>query len=246
MPRYPKIPAQDPLKAIGYLRVSTEDQALGPEAQLASLRQWAALHRVEILDVMEDRGVSGAAPLEARPGLLAALAAMGRHGAGVLLVAKQDRLARDLVVAAMIERLVERNGGRILSADGIGAGDGPESALLRAMVRAFAEYERALIRARTSAALQAKRARGERAGQIPWGYGLGDNGRTLVPDLAEQESIRVATGLRAAGMAFGKIAEALTAGGHQPRGRYWHPQTVARMVLAESGLPVRDDLEPVG
>jgi DNA invertase Pin-like site-specific DNA recombinase len=139
----------------------------------------------------------------------------------------------------MIERLVERNGGRILSADGIGAGDGPESALLRAMVRAFAEYERALIRARTSAALQAKRARGERAGQIPWGYGLGDNGRTLVPDLAEQESIRVATGLRAAGMAFGKIAEALTAGGHQPRGRYWHPQTVARMVLAESGLPVR-------
>jgi len=232
MPRYPKIPAQDPLKAIGYLRVSTEDQALGPEAQLASLRQWAALHRVEILDVMEDRGVSGAAPLEARPGLLAALAAMGRHGAGVLLVAKQDRLARDLVVAAMIERLVERNGGRILSADGIGAGDGPESALLRAMVRAFAEYERALIRARTSAALQAKRARGERAGQIPWG-------RTLVPDLAEQESIRVATGLRAAGMAFGKIAEALTAGGHQPRGRYWHPQTVARMVLAESGLPVR-------
>jgi len=47
----------------------------------------------------------------------------------------------------MIERLVERNGGRILSADGIGAGEGPESALLRAMVRAFAEYERALIRA---------------------------------------------------------------------------------------------------
>jgi DNA invertase Pin-like site-specific DNA recombinase len=230
MPRHPKIPAQDPRKAIGYLRVSTEDQALGPEAQLASLRQWATLHRVEIIEVMEDRGVSGAAPLEARPGLLAALAAMGRHGAGVLLVAKQDRLARDLVVAAMIERLVERNGGRILSADGIGAGDGPESALLRAMVRAFAEYERALIRARTSAALQAKRARGERAGQVPWGYSLGPDGRSLVVEPLEQGAIAEAKRLRAEGLSFSKIAGALAATGFQPRGRYWHPQTVARIV----------------
>jgi DNA invertase Pin-like site-specific DNA recombinase len=230
MPRHPKKPVLDPKRAIGYLRVSTEDQALGPEAQLASLRRWAALHQVELLEVLEDRGISGAASLEARPGLLAAIEAMHRHGAGVLLVAKQDRLARDLVVAAMIERLVERAGGRIMSADGVGAGEGPEAGLMRAMVRAFAEYERALIRARTSAALQAKRARGERAGQIPWGFSLGADGRSLIEDPEEQAAIQDARRLRGEGLAFGRIAAALKELGHCPRGRYWHPQTVARMV----------------
>jgi len=43
----------------------------------------------------------------------------------------------------MVERLVERVGGKGLSADGTGNGDGPEHALLRNIVAAFAEYERA-------------------------------------------------------------------------------------------------------
>ena len=46
-----------------------------------------------------------------------------------------------------------------------GNGDGPEHALPRNIVAAFAEYERALIRARTRAALAVKRARSERVGQ---------------------------------------------------------------------------------
>ena len=74
-------------------------------------------------------------------------------------------LARDVVVSGMVERLVERVGGKVLSADGTGNGDGPEHALPRNIVAAFAEYERALIRARTRAALAVKRARSERVGQ---------------------------------------------------------------------------------
>ena len=72
-------------------------------------------------------------------------------------------LARDVVVSGMVDRLVERVGGKVLSADG--NGDGPEHALRRNIVAAFAEYERALIRARTRAALAVKRARSERVGQ---------------------------------------------------------------------------------
>lgn len=53
-------------------------------------------------------GVSGAASVEERPGLVAALAALRVHGAGVLVAAKRDRIARDTVVAAMVERAASK------------------------------------------------------------------------------------------------------------------------------------------
>ena len=60
--------------AVGYIRVSTEEQTLGPEAQRVALARWAEARKIQLVAVHEDRGVSGAAPLDRRPGLLAALA----------------------------------------------------------------------------------------------------------------------------------------------------------------------------
>jgi DNA invertase Pin-like site-specific DNA recombinase len=84
-----------------------------------------------------------------------------------LLVAKRDRLGRDPIVVAMIESAVVRKGARIVSAAGEGTeGDEPSHVLMRHLIDAFAEYERLIIVARTKAALQAKKARGERVGYI--------------------------------------------------------------------------------
>jgi hypothetical protein len=58
--------------------------------------------------VHEDRGLSGKLGMEKRPGLLAAVADLRRGD--VLLVAKRDRLGRDPIVVAMVERLVTRKG----------------------------------------------------------------------------------------------------------------------------------------
>ncbi|MGH9601658.1 MAG: recombinase family protein, partial [Terriglobales bacterium] len=65
-----------------------------------------------LAEVFTDEGVSGGVSLDQRPGLLAALVALKDHDASVLLVAKRDRLARDVLVAAMVERLAERTGAR--------------------------------------------------------------------------------------------------------------------------------------
>jgi hypothetical protein len=59
--------------AVGYVRVSTEEQVLGPEAQRVALARWAEGRGLQLVVVHEDRGVSGAAALDRRPGLLAAL-----------------------------------------------------------------------------------------------------------------------------------------------------------------------------
>lgn len=219
----------DTKRVIGYIRVSTTEQALGPEAQLAALRSWCTARGAELVAVCSDLGVSGAAPLDKRPGLLAAVDALREHGAAVLLVAKRDRLARDVVVAAMVERLVERQGARVQSADGVGEGSGPESQLLRSIVDAVAAYERALIRARTSAALRAKRARGERTGGVTrLGERLAPCGVRIEVEPAEVAALGRIAELHAHGATVRAIAERLNAEGVPARGRRWHATTVAR------------------
>jgi DNA invertase Pin-like site-specific DNA recombinase len=170
-------------------------------------------------------------------GLLAAVDALAAHGAGLLLVAKRDRLARDVMAAALVERLAERVGARIVSAAGEGtdgAADDPAALLMRRMVDAFAEYERAIIRARTRAALAVKRERGERTGSIPYGSRLAADGRMLEPDTAERAIVAAAHDLRAEGLSLRAVGAALTARGMLPRsGGAWNPKTV-RALLGEA------------
>lgn len=224
----------DPLKAVGYIRVSTEDQHLGPEAQRDALDGWCGAHRVVLVAVHVDQGVSGGAELERRPGLLDAIGALAALSAGVLLVAKRDRLARDVMLAAMLERLVERHGASVKSADNVGNEVGPEAQLLRHMVNAFAEYERALIRSRTRAALAVKKAKGERVGQVPYGFRLDEDGKHLVEDHHEHKVLRRIKRLRASGLSLRRIVDELNEKATPARGHRWHLQTVARLVGRQS------------
>lgn len=232
MPRLTR-PAPSPSLVVGYVRASTDRQDLSPDAQRAALARWCETNGASLVAVHEDAGVSGAAPLDKRPGLLAALDALKGHGAGVLLVAKRDRLARDVFVAAMVERLAERHGARVLSADGSANAEGPEGSLFRNILNAFAEYERALIRARTKAALAVKAARGERTGGVPYGFRLAADGVHVEADAEERAVVERVRALRAEGRTLRAIAADLDVRGRAPRGGgRWHPQTVANIARA--------------
>jgi DNA invertase Pin-like site-specific DNA recombinase len=222
-------------RAIGYIRVSTDEQQLGPEAQRAALRKWSQANCLELTEVHEDLGVSGGTALDKRPGLLAAIEAMSQHGAGVLLVMKRDRLARDTMVSAMVERLVVRSGGRIMTTDGTGNGDGPEAMLMRGIMDVFAQYERALIRCRTTSALAVKKNRGERVGEVPYGFRVAPDGIHIEAREDEQQAITVIRDLSTSGLSIRAIAQHLNADGVPARGSRWHPTTVARLLNKEAG-----------
>ncbi|MCZ6816889.1 MAG: recombinase family protein, partial [Planctomycetota bacterium] len=146
--------------------------------------------------------------MDKRRGLVTAIDALGKGD--VLLVAKRDRLARDTLMACWLETEISKRGARIVSASGDGSDDdSPTSVLMRRIIDAFAEYERLMIRARTKAAMQVKRQRGERLGRfIAYGYRLGD-GKKLEPVRHEQEAIALMLELRSSGMALAKIGEDL-------------------------------------
>lgn len=235
MARHKQATTTNKALAVGYLRVSTDEQHLGPAAQRAAIEQWATREGVVVVAWHTDAGVSGGAPVADRPALLEALEALRAHGAGVFVVAKRDRLARDVIAAAMLERMVADCGARIVSAAGEGTeGDDPAAMLMRRMVDAFAEYERALIAARTRAALAAKRAVGERTGTCPYGYTADASGR-LIADPAEQSVIARVREARARGVTLREIADELRAAGITTRkGKPFAVSSVGDLAVAHA------------
>lgn len=213
---------------IAYLRVSTDEQAssgLGLEAQLAAIRAVAAPDAV-----FTDDGYSGS-NLE-RPALHAALAALKKGD--VFMVAKRDRLGRDVLLCCWIEKEAKKAGARIVSAAGEGTeDDDPSSILLRRMVDAFAEYELAMCKARTKAALAAKKARGERYGQVPLGFNVDAAGRLTVNE-DEQRALDIIRELRGRGWTLQAICDELEQRGIRTKtGKVkWQPKTVANLAQA--------------
>lgn len=104
------------------------------------------------------------------------------------------------------------------------------------MLAVLAEFERDVIAERTRAAMQHKKAKGERISrEAAYGFRL-DEGR-VIADADEQRAVALVAELRGAGRSLRSIATALESAGLRPRvGRRWHPQTVARIAAATATL----------
>lgn len=176
------------MKYVIYLRVSTDQQTesgLGLEAQRQMCQKYVLEngnhHSLEFVD----EGLSGALSIEKRPNLLKAIDSLSEGD--FIIVAKRDRLGRDIIVNAMIESAIARKKAKLVSASGdFKCDDEPTSILMRRMMDAFSEYERLIIGERTRAALQAKKNRNERVGYIPYGMKLCEDGIHLEEDEKEQ------------------------------------------------------------
>lgn len=199
--------------------MSTQGQAesgLGLDAQRAAILGYASSSGRFLAQLFEDAAVSGAAGLSDRPGLTALLVELRRGD--VVVVAKRDRIARDVLLARLIEAAIEKKGARLVSAAGEGSGDEPGDRLLRTILDAFAEFERDQIKARTKAALNVKRGRGQRiSGNVPYGYYLGEDGVHLQEHPHEQAMLKLAHELRQGGRSLREIARELFAQGFLSR-----------------------------
>jgi DNA invertase Pin-like site-specific DNA recombinase len=233
-----RVRSGSPLVAVAYIRVSKDEQKLGPEAQRAAIEAWAIREGVQVASWHVDQGVCSVTPIDERPALVEALASVREHAAGVLVVAKRDRIARDVVLSAGIEHAAVQSGAVVVSAAGEGNGTGPADAFMRTVIDGAAAYERALIRARTKAALGVIRARGQKTGgSVPFGFRLDVDGRTLVAVEGEQATIARARELAAEGRSLRAVAALLAAEGRTSRtGRAFAAEQVARMLasVAES------------
>ena len=231
----------DRKQAIGVVRVSTSKQDIGVEAQRAELERWAKREGVRLLAVFEDIGISGARPLNERPGLIAAITALREHGAGLLVAVKRDRFARHRHTIADVERAAWNAGGVLVTTDGTCRGDDSETEEIAAGFQdILAAMELRRIRDRNQGRAQACIARGQtHGGTIPYGMRRKQGGRkgtrgTVVeleraPD--EQRVLRRMAKLRKAGKSYRAIAAALASDGATTRrGGQWQPMVIKQML----------------
>lgn len=152
---------------VGYLRVSTRDQAdsgLGIEAQRAAIQARCQAEGWTV-EWCEDAGVSGSVDPAKRPGMARALRLLETGQAGALVVAKLDRCSRSLHDVTGLVLRADAHGWRFVALD-IGVDTGtPVGRLLVGMLGGVAEFERERIRERTRDALAIRKANGVRLGR---------------------------------------------------------------------------------
>lgn len=223
-------------RVIGYLRVSTDRQAergLGLEVQELAVRGWAREQGARLVALCVDGGRSGADDVAHRPGLAEALGHLQAGAAEQLVVYRVDRLARDLVLQEWIRSEIVRGGGQLRSTSPTEDHylredpDDPSGQLVRRILGAVAEYERAMIRLRMAAGKARKRAAGGYwTGQPPYGWRAA--GGQLVPHLEEQRALVLMRAHRRRGRSLRQIAAALAERDIPTRrGSKWTPSGVS-------------------
>ena len=223
------------MKVIGYIRVSTEEQAsdgVSLATQREKLNGYAKLYDLELVEIIEDAGQSGKT-LD-RPGLQEALSMIRSGKAAGLVIAKLDRLSRSVVDwNTLIDGYFgEKAGKQIFSvADSIDTRTAAGRLVLNVLM-SVAQWERETIGERTKDALQHKIRKGERCGKVRFGYHLADDGTTLVEDPAEQQALAAIRRLKAAGQSLREIAAELTRSGIKTKEGHatWKHTTVARIL----------------
>lgn len=221
------------MKAIGYVRVSTDGQVqdgVSLEAQRAKVEAWCTANGCALLQVHVDAGLSGSRA-DNRPALQAALK-QACEGKAVLVVYSLSRLARSTKDAIVIsERLAKAGADLVSLSERIDTTSAAGKMIFR-MLAVLAEFERDQIAERTRGALLHLKSQNKRiSGQIPFGFDLAENGTTLIPNPAELEAIERMTALRAEGVSLRRIAQVLTAQGVPTKtGAAWSGQAVHRIL----------------
>lgn len=225
------------MRLVGYVRTSTARQRdkFGPTVQKAAIRKWAKDngHRVVC---WEQDAVTGTSEFKDRAGWVAAEAYVKAGRAHGIVVARLDRLARDVVVQETLIRATADRGGQVFSAipeeNTLLTGDPkePTRKLVRTILGALAEYDRDMVVVRLQAARQAKASAGGYAhGALRYGFRSVDG--VLVPVPAEQRALAVMQNLRDQGHSTRAIAKTLAAEGFPTkRGGQWSSATVSRIL----------------
>lgn len=219
---------------IAYLRVSTDKQGksgLGIEAQRAAIARFVEAEGLELIaECIEVETGKGADALDRRPVLREALA-QARKAKAAVVVAKLDRLSRDV---AFIANLMAQQVPFIVTE--LGADADP---FMIHIYAALAEKERAMIGERTRVALAAKKAHGAALGNrtnLAEAQTMGAASNRQAADAFAANVLPVVRELQSAGTKTVRaIAEALNARGiRTARGGDWHHSTV-RNLLAREG-----------
>jgi len=222
------------MKAVGYVRVSTEKQAdfgVSLDAQTEKVRAMATVQGADLTEIIVDAGES--AKTLKRSGMAKLLSLVDSGAVNIVIVAKLDRLTRSVKdLANLLERFNRRGVSLVSVAESLDTGSAAGRLVLNIMV-SVSQWEREAIGERTRDAMCHKKSLGQRVGTITYGYRVGAGGKTLERNEQEQEIIARVVVLRRSGHTTRRIAAALNGQGLTTRrGGQFRFEYVAKILKA--------------
>lgn len=213
-------------KAVAYYRTSSATNVGADkdsrERQERAVNDYAARNELEIVASYYDAAVSGADPLDRREGFRQLLQHIASNGVRTVLVETANRFARDLIVQETGWKKLQALGIELIAVDSPNAfvDDTPTAILIRQILGAVAEFDKAMTVAKLSAARERKRAAtGKCEGQKGWAE--------IDPAMA-----KLARQLRVdKGMSLDAVSRELAKRGHRAKsGKHFTRTVVSRMV----------------
>jgi len=206
-------------RTVGYLRVSTSGQAeegLSLEAQRRKIAAYCDLYNLELVEIIEDAGLSGKS-ISGWPGIQRIVSLINGRKIDNLVVVRLDRLARNVREAVELAELMQKRGIALHSISERLDTSSATGRLFYNILAAMAAWEREIIAERTASALAVKRADGLRiSGQAPYGFTFGESG-AVVECREEQATIRRILDLHGEGYSIRRIRQTLAVSGHVNR-----------------------------
>jgi DNA invertase Pin-like site-specific DNA recombinase len=221
--------------AVAYLRTSSRTNIDGDSAprQRQAVEEYAKRHGYKIVREFHDAAVSGTDPIDTRPGFQELLEYLAGNGAKVILIENASRFARDLAVQLAGHKLLQDLGYELIPVDAPNhfTDDTPTAAMVRQILGAVAEFEKAQLVAKLRGARdRASKAKGRRV-EGNHGYRTTDAGRDLI-----KEAKRLARKSPKTGRArsLREIAAELAKLGHvTAKGQPFSASQVQRLIGAE-------------
>ena len=216
-------------KAIGYVRVSTQEQAThgySLDAQIDKIKAYASLYDIDLIDIMIDGGVS--AKSLKRDGLTNVLQMLDSGKADAVIIFKLDRLTRSVTDWNTLIADYFTKHALLSVSDQIDTRTAAGRLCLNVLM-SVAQWEREAIGERTSTALRQKQSQGQHVGSPAYGYEMLD--KQLVKVASEYEAIALVKEMKANGCTLQQIADELnTQNIKTKRGGSWYPTTVKNIL----------------
>ncbi len=239
--------------AIGYVRVSTQEQAtegVSLDAQRDRLRTYCKLHAIKLIDIKADEGISGGT-LE-RPALQAALQMLRRGRANTLIVVKLDRLSRSLRdVCTLVADYFSDEQFHLLSLCGMVNTHSAAGRMVLMNLANYAQFEREMISERTTGCAAAHAGAGGAARtrsvrtRVELRRWMQTGGGSWCRFPTSKRSFKI-KGMRAEGLSFTKIARRLNEDKIPARrDGVWRAQRIS-IVLRRDGTKQAHPFRPSG
>jgi DNA invertase Pin-like site-specific DNA recombinase len=218
------------VQAVGYVRTSSRTN-VGPDKdseprQRAAMARFAKAAGYVVVDWFDDPAVSGADPIETRPGFAALLNRIDGNGVRVVLVEDASRFARDLMAQELGFGILIKLGMKVLTANGddLTVTDDPMKVAMRQIAGAFSQLEKSRLVAKLRAARDRKKDETGKCG-----------GRHSYAE-AQPDTVALAHKLHAQGLSYRKISAALAAQGHVTSGGKPHVASAIQKMLKAKRL----------